>query len=63
MLFFVLACAHNSLINPKNVQSIAQETMKVAHPAATLLSSELIETKNSKKENKGHSKTTVSKFA
>ena len=49
MFLFVFACAHSSLINSKNVQSIAQETVTVAHPSATLIRSEMVATSNSKK--------------
>ena len=50
MLLFLLGCFQTPLITQDNLLPIAKETMKVAHPTADLLGTEILGTKNSKKE-------------
>ena len=49
MFWFIFACMHKPFITEDNVQPIAEETMKVAHPTAQLVGSELLGISNSKK--------------
>ena len=49
MFWLFLACMHKPLVYEENVQQIALETMKVAHPTAKLISSNLLAVSNSKK--------------
>ena len=50
MLFFLLGCFQKTLITQDNLLPIAKETMNIAHPTADLLGTEILGTRNSKKE-------------
>ena len=47
MLLLFIACLHKPLVHKGNVQQIAVETMKIAHPMASLTNYEIVETERS----------------
>lgn len=49
MFLFLLACFQKPLITEDNLLPIAKETMKVAHPTADLVGTEIIGSENSAK--------------
>ena len=47
MLLFLIACFHKAPIVEANLKPVAEETMKVAHPTATLLDYSIVATEKS----------------
>ena len=47
MLLFLIACFHKAPIVEGNLKPVAEETMKVAHPTATLLDYSIVATERS----------------
>ena len=49
MIWFMVACFNKPFIRPEYIAPVAEVTMNVAHPAATLIGSELVGSNNSRK--------------
>lgn len=47
MFLFLMACLHKAPVADYNVKPVAEETMKVAHPTATLLDYSIVATEKS----------------